>query len=41
MCIKNWEDARRRGQQMEVGWINDFVSIEIFDTPIDSTNNTM
>jgi len=36
MCIKDWEDARRRSQQVQDDWVDDFENLDISDTPTES-----
>ena len=36
MCVKDWEDARRRSQQVQDDWVDDFENLDISDTPNES-----
>ena len=39
MCVKDWEDARRRSQQVQDDWVDDFKNLDISDTP--TRSNTL
>ena len=41
MCIKDWEDARRRSQQFEDDMIEDFRDLDISNTSTQTGNNNL
>ena len=38
MRVKDWEEARRRSQQVQDDWVDDFENLDIFDTPTRSNS---